>query len=177
MSKPTLQAVINQILRASSTPSGSRPVTTGIIWAPGAGDGVGNPYYHEAPEPPPIFPTVVFDIPDDSTVSNFFEGGYEEEYKVVVEVYGTQEDIATVLTPYSSTSVLYFLDWLTNNKSLLAGDNFKVSSWFRDGWSLTQTPQRAPTGNPPPGDPSISGGRVWLARATYSATVLFNELG
>lgn len=170
MAKPTLQAVITQVLRASGVPD--------VLWAPTANDvGVGNPYYGEAPEPPPDLPSVVFDIPDSSTIENFFEGGYTEEYKVNVEVRGTREHVATVLTPYATTSVLYFLDALMNTKDDLAGDNFKVSTWFRDGWSLTSEDNRAPTGNPPPFDPTVAGGRVWVARASYTCVVLYNGLG
>lgn len=169
MSKPTLQAVITQILRGSGI--------AGIQWGQGGGDSVGSPYYREVPEPPPPLPYVEFDIPDMTTIENFFEGGYEEPYKVYVNVYGSYRDIATLLSPYSTTSVLYFLDSLMNNKSLLAGDNFKVSEWFRDGWALQEDDNRYPTGENPPGDPAMSGGRVWVARATYSATVLFNGLG
>lgn len=146
MARSTIQESITDILRNSLVPV--------INWGTAA-----SPYYQEAPEPPPTFPFVVFDI-RESTVERQFEDAYVEQYQMVLSVLGTESQIQASLSPYHSSSIFYYLEGLLNTPEQFDSDWFRCLLFQRMSWLLTKEDLRAPSGE-----------RVWRAEANYTIEV------
>lgn len=152
MAKATLQASITQTLRASGV--------SGVSWAPGSGTAAGSPYYQQPPEPLPdnfTFPFVVFRVSGEGEVEHTTEAPYSEKFRVEIDVLGLETHVDTVLSPYTSGSVLRYVDSLRQTPRVLDGDNFIVTTFYRTvPWELTFEDNRGPSGE-----------RVWMASGTY----------
>jgi hypothetical protein len=156
MSAATLHEAFAQLLQNSSV--------AGFSWGKSA-----NPYYEEAPEPsggtPLPFPIVVYEIPD-SQMTDYFERAYQEKYQVTVKITAQESQVATLVSPYATTSLLYYLDSKRDTPSVLNGANFLCNEFLRNGWKLSKVDVRGPAGD-----------RIWLAEATYEIQVSFSLLG
>lgn len=146
MSKSTLQEVIVDVLRNSLVPY--------ITWGATA-----SPYYQEVPEPPPVFPYVVFDVPE-SKIERQFDSKLIEVYEPVIHVIGLEDHIEKSLSPYHADSIFSYLEGISEDLSKFSSDYFECEEFLRTNWVLKKDPTRGPTGE-----------RVWIATADYSAIV------
>lgn len=147
------QSAVIAVLRASAIP--------GIVW--GDPDDplstVGNPYFQQIPEYPPVQPYVVIDFAESKT-DYTFEDKYLEEYLFTVDVVATRDVIQTLGSPYLTGSVFQFLDNLMNDPTEFNGDDFACMLFARQSFKLDFDPTRDP-----------DGGRVWIAKATYAMKI------
>lgn len=131
----------------------------GITWGTSA-----SPFYKVAPEPPPTFPYCIFGKIEAAGEIEQVMGlvDLEEEYRIPFMVYGTQDSIEQVSSPYSAQGLFHYLDALSINPDLFSGTLFTCVGWMRTSqYDIDLEEIRSTDGY----------SRVYVARAEYQMAI------
>ena len=133
---------------------------SGIDWGSTA-----SPYYEQVPEPAPAYPYLVFEV-DDSSMEWHTELAYSEMYVATFHLICLEDDVASLGSPYETTSPFNYLDGKADELTVYDGDGFNVQEFHRTSWALKMLKDyRGPGGE-----------RVYDVQARYGIMVNPNSI-